>query len=600
MILKDKHILILKEFLQSNAGIILGYLLLAIFFTFPLILNLTHGLMGMGTDNLGGAWYFWLFKYNLIDLTKSPLSQSDLIFYPAGFNLGTGYDTLLTAFISIPLQLVFKNIILIYNIIILFNFVFSAYVTYHLVKYLINDKRISFIAGIMFGFSPYMLARGLGHINLLTTGAIPLFVLFFLKSLRDPSFKNSLFLAISFLLICLSAWQYGLFILIFIFFSIIFFLFTSKEKILNKKYLASFAIFIILSVFLVLPFAMPMISSKADNKMRAPIGSEYIVFSADVMGYLTPTPSNIIFGKFINKTHFSTFSGNVTEATVFLGLVEIIFIIDFLLKAKNNCKKVIRENSYWIFSASVFFILSLGPLLKVGGYLTPILFPYYFIYNYLPFFSFAKEPARMGIFVMLFVTIIFSIFLKTHLDKKRSKVGILLIFFALIIIAERAEIPYEIKKVKVPAFYSQISEEKNDYTILDLPSNLLYLEQPVYHFYQATHQKKIITGALGYISFDNDSYSWIKNNDFAKEGGCYTEEVKKIINLSNTTAEYSKDELIQNLKEVKVKYIIIHKDVIALLEAYGQDCGKLKSNIDKFFKDTRPVFEDDLIIVYRI
>lgn len=589
----------LNNFLSGRLGVVFGYLLLAIFFTFPLILNFTDSLPGGSSDAIGGIWYIWFFKNAIFDLHQSPLAQSDLMFYPAGFNISTGYDTLLVTIISLPLQLIFKNFFVIYNIIIIFNFVFSAYASYLLVKYLTEYKKISFLAGIMFGFSSYMLARSLGHLNLLTTGTIPLFVLLFLKSLKHPSLKNSLFLALSFLLVSLSSWQYGLFSIIFAAASLAFFLFTSKELILNKKYLINFAIFIILSAILVLPFALPMIEGQKNNKIYPPNNLEYVIFSADVIGYLSPTPLNTLFGKFIEKDYFSALSGNATESALFLGLLEFIFVIDFLTNRKNKYGKTIKENLYWLVLTLIFFILSLGPQLKIIGFWTPISLPFHFLYKYLPFFNFAKEPARMGIFVILFFIVIFSIFLKAHLKQKGKQINAILLLFALIIIAERIELPYQVKKIPLPSFYNEIAKEKNDYTILDLPANTRNSQQASYNFYQAFHKKKIAIGALSYTSFLSDSYSWIDKTDFVRESRCYGPEEKDLYS-GKTKTDYDKNKTIQEFKDISIKYVIIHKNIIANLESHKFDCQRIKNNVSDMFRGAKPTFEDEIITAYRL
>lgn len=597
MTIKNNLFLKLKNFLSGNLSIIFCYLLLALFFTFPLILNLKNSLPAGNEDPLYVNWYFWFFKFNLIDLHLNPFLQSDLIFYPVGFNISTGYDFLLITIISLPLQLIFKNLFVIYNIIIIINFIFSSYAAYHLIKYLTNDRKISFIAGIIFGFSPYMLARGLVHINLLTTGMIPLFILLFLKLLKDPSFKNSFLLALSFLLVCLSCWQYGLFTLLFVFFSLILLYFISKKIILNKQYLKNFVRFLILSAFFVLPFAFPMILGRANDKMSFPSTGDAVAFSADIFSYLTPSPSHTLYGKFINNNFFLSVNSGYPESTNYLGLLEIIFIIYFffLIVKKNKLKKIIIENIYWIITAFIFFILSLGPLLKIGGYVFQFILPYYFIF-YLPFFDFAKEPSRLGIFVMLFITIILSIFLKEYLDQKKTQKNIILLFIALIIIAERITLPYQIKKIEIPVFYNQIAKEKNDYAILDLPANIKWSQQPLYNFYQTIHSKKIIMGTIGYTSFSPNIYSWIRQNNFTNESNCHYSNKKE--KLADTI--YEKDQIMRIFKNAKIKYVIIHKNIISNLENYGFDCQKVKNNTDKLFKNDTPIFEDELIRVYNI
>lgn len=642
-----------KKILNTNWTVLLIYFLLTLFFTFPLILNIKDSIPGNvipyfeknsinGPDSFYFIWNLWFYKYNFIDLGINPFSHSDLVFYPNGFNnSATGYDNLFNTLLSLPLQIISGNLILTYNILIIFNFIFAAYTTYLLVNYLTGDKKIAILSGLVFGFSSYMLARSLGHLELLTTGAIPLFILFFLKLFKEPKIKNSLFLAIAFLLVSISSWNYALFTLFFIGFAFIFLIIDSKESrqaILNKRYLARFSIFVIFSFLIIFSIAFPFVRTYLNSQTLVPSINEATSFSADLLSYLTPSPLNTLFGQFIDPRLYTSFSSNYTESTTFLGFIEVAFIFIYLM----DRKKMKKGGDLWIFLIIIFFILSLGPYLKVAGNIfDKLLLPYYYIFNYFPLFSFVRAPARLSIFIMLFTTIIFALTLKYNLSQKHfswhyRKIFVILIlclFLCLFLIfAERMIVPYPIKKIKIPFFYNKIAEEKGDYAILDLPINIDE-GQRVYNFYQATHQKKIISGLIKYTALVPETYSWIENNEFLRESAC-SAKMGETINISkNRQDKLDKENLIKEFKGVNIKYIIIHKDLINKYEQYtdslirefkeanikhvrkdlvenyekylnllskNYNCQKLRDNINDLFGDKQPIFEDELIKVYEI
>ncbi len=248
-----------------------------------------------------------------------------------------------------------------------------------------------------------MIARSLIHFNLLTAGAIPLFVLFYLKLLKEPKIKNSLFLAIAFFAVTISAWQYGLFAIIFVFFSSILFAVCGKQKIFGITYLKNFFLFIVFSILLLLPVAFPMIEATLAQKTIPSNFMETISFSADPFSYITPFPLNNLFGSFIDPKLYATFSNYMVESTTYLGFLEIAVLLVYLKRKKEMSQKA----KYWLYLFIVFFILSLGPYLKIFRLtFNELPLPYYFILKYIPFFNFAKESARLSIFVSLFSSII--------------------------------------------------------------------------------------------------------------------------------------------------------------------------------------------------
>ncbi|MBU4338222.1 hypothetical protein KKB43_01920 [Patescibacteria group bacterium] len=603
-------LVILKKIFNNRLGIILAYIFLALFFTFPLILNISDSMSTgknsiengytVNSDSIYFIWNFWFFKHNLIDIGTSPFSHSDMIFYPNGFDVSAGgYDNVFNSLLSLPLQFATDNLILIYNILVLFNFVFAAYSAYLLANYLTKDKKISFISGIIFGFSPFMIARSLIHFNLLTAGAIPLFILFYLKLLKEPKIKNSLFLAIAFFLVTISAWQYGLFAIIFVFFSSIFFAIFRKQKIFNKTYLKSFFLFIILSILLLLPVAFPMIKTAVERKTIPSNFSETLIWSADPFSYITPSPLSNLFGSFIDPKLYNTFSNYMVESTTYLGFLEIAMLIFYLKRRKEMDQKA----KYWLYLFIVFFILSLGPHLKMFGLnFEKLPLPYYFILKYIPFFNFAKESVRLSVFIALFSSIIFAFSLKYIFSSKNynARKNALLVFFALAIIAERMIFPYPIEKIKAPSFYNEISREKENYAILDLPVDSI-LGFSFYNYYQTMHKKKIVSGKIMPYAFSESSYSFIKEDDFLSQSTCLVDKnMVKPYNPQNSGA------IIEKFKKNNIKYVIIHKDLINVFdetEIIGNrkyDCRPLRKNIEIIFGKNIPIYEDELIKVYSI
>ena len=184
----------IREAKGSNLYALLGYIILTLILTYPVIFRISSHIPGC-FDVYYHPWSMWVFKKHLIDLGVSSIRfYTDYIFYPSGVGFGISCGSF-NSMISIPLQIVF-GLPITYNLIWLFSFILSGYGTYLLVKYLTGDGTASFIAGIIFTFCPHHFAHGLSHLGMVSSWAIPLYALYLFKITREKSRKNAILAAI--------------------------------------------------------------------------------------------------------------------------------------------------------------------------------------------------------------------------------------------------------------------------------------------------------------------------------------------------------------------------------------------------------------------
>jgi len=150
-----------------------AYSVVAVSFTYPLVLHLTDRLPGVGTDAYQLFWVAWWDGWSLLrpglDTFHCPL-----VFYPDGAHLNGEPLPFGLAFGLLSLLL---PTVLTFNLLYLFQYVFAAWGCYRLALYLWGRRDAAFVGGLIFGFSPYMLVRGTGHLSLMNTGFVPLAVL---------------------------------------------------------------------------------------------------------------------------------------------------------------------------------------------------------------------------------------------------------------------------------------------------------------------------------------------------------------------------------------------------------------------------------------
>src|SRR5947208_11708815 len=115
----------------------------------------------------------WILAWDVHALTTNPAHLYDAtIFYP--FRDVLAYqDTLLGLLpLAAPVLLLTGNAVLAYNLMFLLSFALCAWGAYLLARLLVGDTRAAFLAGLVYGFSPYRMVH-LYHLNLLSSMWIP-------------------------------------------------------------------------------------------------------------------------------------------------------------------------------------------------------------------------------------------------------------------------------------------------------------------------------------------------------------------------------------------------------------------------------------------
>ncbi len=490
-----------KSDISTNLLVIVGYTVFTLIMTYPIIFRLGDSVIGNGGDAYWFINIMWWFKKSLLNPNLS-FYNTTYLYYPTGASLAFSDTAPFLMIISLPLQILFGRIIT-YNILILSSFILSAFGTYLLVEYLTKDKKASFVAGIIFSFCPAHLMHALGHLNISSIQWLPFFVLYFLKTMKDGNKKDAVLASLFLSIASLYTWYNAVYLLLFVGFYIVFNLFDDKEKILDRKVIENLALIGVLSFLLVLPFAYPMLIEMGKSTYMIPSPNESVFYSADLMGFFIPSALHPLFGQYF--THFyEQFTGNMVENTTYIGYTVIFLVVYYVFK---NRKKL-GETKFWIWSAAFFFIMSLGPMLHVGGRTHFTVFdmtvplPYSVLYYTLPIIRITRVPARVTLMLMLSLAVLAGYGIKElfkHSEKllgKISKKDIAVVIISCLVIFEFIMVPYTVRRVYVPEFYKQMAAEKEDYAIIEVPFNKDVFLLCDYMYYQTIHEKRVVGGYL--------------------------------------------------------------------------------------------------------
>ncbi len=545
-----------------------------------------------GGWNFGGdteliVWEAWHFAYALGHGTN-PFHTS-MLFYPYGASLA--YDG------SIPLHGVYQTLLQpwlgllrAFNAGYLVSFCFSAWGAYMLAR----EYGLSFLAGLLagfvFGFAPVRMGYiSAGHLAIVSTEAVPFFLLFltryFRKRRRLDALWASVFLGLQAWAEQVSVfWCLGLGLLLFIFHD------RPRDKVPAFGWAQALALSLPFLVLLA-PFLSAVLSmdsnvysyngSSLSTDLRQfgrylggglPLQdlvrhfqSNYAVCSrnsADLTALFTPSFLHPVFHRF--------FSGDSAfysyENTVFLGWTcAALLVSGFFIKAFRR-----KEAGMWLAAFLFFLIFSLGPALRANASLVTVLglpLPLPFLLTqYLPVIKNFHVPARLMVLAMLGLGLTLGFCWdrwKEVLAGRRIWSWLAGSLAAAGLLFEFLCFPLPLYQYPpIPDIYRVMARDPEPCTVLEIPfmakdGMLLYGKYMKVsgQTYQIVHQKNIISGYVSRIprrTGEALAADWVLNDldQRQKVPGSFPPERAEV----GQWREF--------LSRNKVRYIVLHRTVL--------------------------------------
>jgi len=248
---------------------------------------------------------------------------------------------------------------------------------------------------------------------------------------------------------------------------------------------------------------------------------------------------------------------------------------------------------FWLVSAIVFSVFSLGPILHINGETTFTVFnmtiplPYTFLYYFVPFLENSRTVGRFFVIASLAFAVLTgygsSEIAKKH---KSSKNAIFSIIFVLIIF-EYLCVPFTVSSIETSSFYKEISEDTTTRSLLEIPATYDYEAGIKAEYYQTIHHKPIVGGQVARVP------------QGARNFELNTPVIRELTYLQPFTA----DILNQNTKEVgtsilnyyNISYIVLHKNYLS-----DKKVNLTEVFIQKMLNTERKSYENDSLITYHV
>lgn len=482
-----------------------------IIMTWPVISRLGRGIPGYGDDAYMFVWNLWWFKTAVVNSWNPYFC--DLIHYPLGASLVFHTFSPVNCLLALPL-LALGGLKTSYSTLFLLTFLLSALATSWLFRQVIGSGCAgAIVAGFIFGFAPFRAAHGLGHLNLLSTQWIPLYVGFLLKTRNSRQLRDIVLAASCLLITSFSCLNYMALLFVATLIVVMHGLIIDPRR----GFLAVPALMVMLVIF-ALGFSPILQSAVTELALHGNYldarNEDSERWSADLLSFLTPSVLNSLFQPSPteldkgnedyppNWTVYLTkgvrllgttqrFRGHPHEWTVYLGILA-------LLLAGVGLASRWQNRSLFAASFIIFWVLSLGPTLMIGGRSTGIPMPYRYLQT-LPVIGEVRMPARFTVMTMLALAILAGAGLNRLISAwriwpKRALTTAVLTALSL----EFWSVPYPMDELPEPQLYATLAQRSG--TLLDLPLGWRTglrvdpYERTIFQYYQTLHERPTLGG----------------------------------------------------------------------------------------------------------
>ncbi len=455
--------------------IFLGYLLLGITFTWPLVLHMGDGVIqkgGLPIDAGQGVWNLWWARSSLLNGQNPYLTRH--IFYPLPINLFFQTLSLPNALLVLPI-LIGLGPVVAFNSVTLLSFGLGGYFSYRLALALLKDRPAALVAGFLFACGPYHIQRiWSGPMELIAIQWIPLYLFCFVQALARPSPLRLIGAAMALLITTLASQYYGLYTAVY----------TAGHGLLATllaaptyrwRTLGASAAVGILWLLGLVPIILRV--GGVGDAVLEDWQVRQVFHSVALVDLISPNIQHPLWGQALaawqNQSHPFGLENGAGLSVAMLLLVGIALVR--------------RWKQSWPWAALVLgsYLLAMGPQLRFDAAQSPIPGPFLLLDLITPF----RNSSRPSIFIALSAIALAVLCAQGFvLLNQRPRWGL-----GLLLVAELLVSPWPITPLRVAPAYQALNADPLPGAVLELPPRN---DDSIYLLNQICHGRPLVGGYL--------------------------------------------------------------------------------------------------------
>jgi hypothetical protein len=385
------------------AAPILVYFAVFSVLTYPLILSFSTRFFTNAGDGLQNVWNLWWVDRAVTVLHTTPWFTTYL-HYPYGVSLVGHTLNPFNGLLAIPL-LRLMTLVQVHNTIVLLGFVMGGVTAFWLAYRFCGRFWPSILGGGVFTFSEYHFAHAEGHLQLVSLEWLPVFALTWHMLLNKPTPLASVGTAVALLLVILCDYYYFAYSLLYAGIATGWEVLRRRDAafLVRKPYAGPIVLFFVLTAATSGILIQQLLTLNAVDPL---LGSHQAdEFSTDLLAAVIPG-GHWRFAE-VSMPFWGALPGNIHESSVDVG-ISVLVLLALLIGRRSSF--LVRQVSVWGAVLLVFWMLSLGPVLRISGTPAPeIPMPYRVLQKLIPALSLGGVPARMMVMVYLAAGVLASV-----------------------------------------------------------------------------------------------------------------------------------------------------------------------------------------------
>ena len=182
---------------RPHAFALAGYVVVALAFVWPLPLNLGTHLTGPpGGDTGVYVWNQWVFQHEILEHRHLPYFTERIFALGRRANLSLHNYTTFQNLLALPL-VGFLGVIATFNVVYLLMTVLTAYMAFLLARHVTGRVAESWLAGLVFAWSPSLVTRGMGHFSVAAAAPLAAFMLVLLRTAERERMRDAVLLGVT-------------------------------------------------------------------------------------------------------------------------------------------------------------------------------------------------------------------------------------------------------------------------------------------------------------------------------------------------------------------------------------------------------------------
>ena len=340
--------------------------------------------------------------------------------YPDGVNLASNAVAPAVGLILAPVTMILGPIAA-YNLALCLAFITAALAMFFVLQRFVKSIFSAFLGGLLYGFSPYMVGQGLGHLAILYTSLLPVafYLLYRLLEAQSPGQRRRLGLVLGLVLavqVYLSVEILADFVTVAVILVLGGALLHPRQVIARLQELWSPLCIGIVAFIIVGAFPIWTLVLGPQHLSGPPQPLAILdMFHSDLLGPLVPTALMRYAPHWLSAIGARWSAGNFTEYGIYLGAPIVAAITSTIVWLRRI--SVVRLSAV---GGLLALVLSMGTRLTIAGHLFNSVPMPFALFNHLPLFS-GEIPARYSLFLQLFAAVILAFGVDRFFSVLRAK-----------------------------------------------------------------------------------------------------------------------------------------------------------------------------------